>query len=50
VLVVGVLIVGLDASDAEMQIVGATAFVIGMATLVVLLGHLEGRWGRRRRR
>jgi Na+/melibiose symporter-like transporter len=41
--IVGTLAVGVDASDTELQIVGGTAFVIGIATMVLLLDRLERR-------
>lgn len=42
-LVVGNLVVGSDASDTELQIVGGTAFVVGIATMVFLLDRFERR-------
>lgn len=42
-LVVGTLGVGADASDTELQIVGGTAFVVGIGTMVFLLDRFEQR-------
>jgi hypothetical protein len=41
ILAVGILVVGADASDTELQIVGGTAFVSAIVTLMFLLDRLE---------
>jgi hypothetical protein len=48
VLIAGIAIVGTDASDTEMQIVGGTAFIVMMVTLAVLLSRLDRQQGRGR--
>lgn len=43
VMVVGMLIVGFDASDTELRIVGGTTFVVAIATTVLLVDRFERR-------
>jgi hypothetical protein len=46
---VGVLIVGTDASDTELQVVGGTAFVVAILTLMGLIERLERQRERERK-
>jgi hypothetical protein len=49
VMTVGVLIVGTDASDTQLQVVGGTAFVVSILTLMGLIERLERQRERERK-
>jgi low affinity Fe/Cu permease len=43
VLAIGILVVGVDASDTELQIVAGTAFAVAMGLMVFLVDRFERR-------